>query len=98
PPRSTPSPYTTLFRSRLIDSFETRRGAGSGELIVHEADDVAQRARDRTHLREIDGDVAHSAGQRCGDDIELGVARQTADLIVERDRKSTRLNSSHVKI
>ena len=58
---------------RLIDGFETRRRACGGELAVDEADHSAERARHRTHLSQIDRDVAHSAGLRRCCDRELRV-------------------------
>src|SRR3712207_7841372 len=79
PPRSTPFPYTTLFRSVL----DRRAGghAGVGHDDVHAAEAVDGGGERRGH-RLLAGDVA-AHGQP-------GVA--------ERDRKSTRLNSSHANI
>src|SRR2546427_7595151 len=69
PPRSTLFPYTTLFRSPLLDAPPRRLTGGGGERLWggHQAD--------RDHR-----------GHRLG--------RSSAD----RDRKSTRLNSSHSQI
>src|SRR5690606_42084048 len=86
PTRATPVPYTTLFRSAL-DHVLFR---------PHQLDPV----NFRQHVRcfalgaETDGAV--------GADLDL-VRRQSADRSADcrrvcRDRKSTRLNSSHVKI
>src|SRR3712207_7740089 len=84
PPRSTLFPYTTLFRSGAV-----------GELVVHE-DDVdpfacrALRARDAARDTR-DRDVVlerEQPRQRLGQEL----------MIVDQDRKSTRLNSSHANI
>src|SRR5204863_9735566 len=84
PPRSTLFPYTTLFRSRC---------RSSAELVDHGSRNQA--------------DAAFGAAEPFG--VELGVladdqpARNTHAAIDDhigepRDRKSTRLNSSHVEI
>src|SRR5687768_17871464 len=78
PPRSTLFPYTTLFRSRIVEAvlkFDERLDA----VGIPVAGPVV-------HLREDRVD-AHAAGaeQRCVARLALG----------QRDRKSTRLNSSH---
>src|SRR3989442_9746493 len=67
PPRSTLFPYTTLFRSRLV---ETRLAPLQG-LLDHRAPDLL-------------------LGAALGDQGVEGFQHQ--------DRKSTRLNSSHVRI
>src|SRR5690606_41856206 len=92
PPESRPSPYTTLFRSHLVgrpgDGVAVRAGGGFAEQPVH---------------RLLDGggdDVLPLAG------LGVGVGpRQVEDVgeealgeaVPAQDRKSTRLNSSHVK-
>src|SRR3989442_11859044 len=67
PPRSTLFPYTTLFRSLLIqpDSLVVE----DNDLLVKDADIAAERVQLRSD-----------------------------DVLERRDRKSTRLNSSHVRI
>src|SRR5690606_41954299 len=92
PPRSTPFPYTTLFRSGFVEVAERR----AGKLQLP---------------RRLQADRAVRAGQR--DDIAILLHRGPAELRHRRqqiadaarlrigrraDRKSTRLNSSHVKI
>src|SRR5256885_12074560 len=82
PPRSTLFPYTTLFRS-------PRCRAQPGE--VHDVGAVGQPQR---------------PGQRAGDlwlgdrveQHDLGEAHHRVDGLVVTDRKSTRLNSSHLVI
>src|SRR5438067_8779042 len=69
PPRSTLFPYTTLFRSLLLDLVDAPRRPG-----VHRRIDVAQRPFVRGEL-------------------PVGMHVPLA-----QDRKSTRLNSSHVSI
>src|SRR3712207_8141350 len=72
PPRSTLFPYTTLFRSQLLEAAADRA------------------TRDREGLPAL-----VRAGQRV-----TFVGRADEDAVVEplRDRKSTRLNSSHANI
>src|SRR5438874_6978792 len=82
PPRSTLFPYTTLFRS-LVEGAEQVLSGGD----VH-----PRLAADRG--------VDH--GQQCRGDLDVGdaaqVGRRDEPGDVARDRKSTRLNSSHVEI
>src|SRR3989442_4450337 len=84
PPRSTLFPYTTLFRSDP--------GGGRAGTLVPGADGARGAARRGAHAARAVGraDPLHELGHR-GDD-ERRAARPTAD------RKSTRLNSSHVRI
>src|SRR5690606_42161566 len=92
PPRSTLSPYTTLFRSRTA----RRPGASAGGLA----------GRSLGTNRGTDG-TGSGRPARDGPLLRLGRARR-ARLLPQpgdhrgtaqgRDRKSTRLNSSHVKI
>src|SRR5256885_12381666 len=91
PPRSTLFPYTTLFRSRLVPADGEERyvrdaglGAGVDERIVVARRDVVQ----VLHADDV------SDGARPG---ELG-RRDVGDAQVPEDRKSTRLNSSHLVI
>src|SRR5262245_65072754 len=67
PPRSTLFPYTTLFRSKMLQAF---RIDGAVQRVVQE-----WAARNKTVNVVINGQVK-----------------------LERDRKSTRLNSSHLGI
>src|SRR5439155_27208775 len=73
PPRSTLFPYTTLFRSELVDPA-----------AIHDRDQVGR---------------GHGLGLVVGD-IDGGVAIfiMQATNFEPQDRKSTRLNSSHVAI
>src|SRR5690606_42103098 len=88
PPRATLLPYTTLFRSLACEEV----AEGERDVLVavaallHRQLDVQS---DRRRLACVAATVGclHDAGAAPGDDREPGV-----------DRKSTRLNSSHVKI
>src|SRR5207249_5941692 len=89
PPRSTLFPYTTLFRS-----------APAGT----EPADHAPRLG-RGERRRGEHDVAHRLGQDAADPqhharAELWIAHHAGDQLAAaaQDRKSTRLNSSHVSI
>src|SRR5690348_17892741 len=83
PPRSTLFPYTTLFRSALH--------AGSvGE--SERADLLIDRAYAQIRAYDVDG-------ARCSLTAAADSARRRADYPqLARDRKSTRLNSSHPSI
>src|SRR3989442_9527031 len=88
PPRSTLFPYTTLFRS---DSWL------HATATAHHCGNCA-----------ISGKVAAGAGRRCDEEPDSSRQRVCAKSVVAlalgagndafRDRKSTRLNSSHVRI
>src|SRR5436309_12664429 len=79
PPRSTLFPYTTLFRSILLDQPVA---GGARRAVLLQEDARRGREAGKPRLREEKR-------------IEQVVLDRHA---VARDRKSTRLNSSHVKI
>src|SRR5690606_41892160 len=92
PPTSTLFPYTTLFRSKIAQFFPTPFDALG-----------APRFNFRNHRKilVVDSKVAFTGGMNIGNEY----AYDWRDLMVRlrgpavaRDRKSTRLNSSHVKI
>src|SRR5690606_41398410 len=98
PPRSTLFPYTTLFRSVRVDprrelvADERQRAAGghAPELAVH----AEIRAAGRTAgERVVPGQGVGLRRDGLGRRGEHDAAADDAE-----DRKSTRLNSSHVKI
>src|SRR5690606_41083051 len=97
PPPLTRFPYTTLFRS---DLGEDRLGAlahlGEAEPAQQARHhDVLERAELREQVMELEHEAQHvvaEAGQLVG---RLGEHVLAAEV---QDRKSTRLNSSHVKI
>src|SRR3712207_7569984 len=82
PPRSTLFPYTTLFRSR---------------------DGVAELAADEPVVRVVTAErvvtrAALTRHDHDGDRGRVGVRRAVVRHEPQRDRKSTRLNSSHANI
>src|SRR3712207_8235386 len=70
PPRSTLFPYTTLFRSRSVDTYVTEP------------------------FRSVDFQLQ---GMTQTGETSYGTAEEWM-LVMKRDRKSTRLNSSHANI
>src|SRR5690606_41519573 len=96
PPRSTHIPYTTLFRS----DNATRK------FVSHSARTAAPIAKPRMRS----GKISESINQVTGDTAPCWNARKTTIRVkitkaravpsgnTNEDRKSTRLNSSHVKI
>src|SRR2546426_3464978 len=83
PPRSTLFPYTTLFRSRLL------------ELRLRAGDVLGRHLALRARVLELAGAQRLSCGQAI-EALEL----RAGDLALgtHTDRKSTRLNSSHLVI
>src|SRR5437899_8050971 len=82
PPGSTLFPYTTLFRSRRRAS-----AARGGDRRA------ARGSRHEIHVRVVDAGERAIAGPAV--EQQLGAARGP-QLLLDRDRKSTRLNSSHL--
>src|SRR5699024_12021865 len=96
PPRPPISPYTTLFRSRHGHLHELSLGLCTEEVVADRRDTVLDR---------LDGDLPVVGGHGVADAMArfgrvLGalVLRRTLRLLDIGDRKSTRLNSSHVSI
>src|SRR3989442_5067748 len=92
PPRSTLFPYTTLFRSRDLgfdfECYPNRRADKSGKMHDHLVGDASSVTPDAHRIQrygpmETRGRQLHFHGTVTLDPI---------------DRKSTRLNSSHVRI
>src|SRR3712207_6912647 len=84
PPRSTLFPYTTLFRS-IAEALGLAEPFVEGErVVVMLADNVLERS-----IGQI---VENFRAQRAGARIVLSRVEE------RRDRKSTRLNSSHANI
>src|SRR5205814_9580313 len=95
PPRSTPFPYTTLFRSRLGD--------------VSHAIQATVEAEGLSIVRSL---VGHGIGRDMHEDpqipnfgdpgrgplLEEGMVMAIEPMTTAGDRKSTRLNSSHLGI
>src|SRR5690606_40920627 len=84
PPRSTLFPYTTLFRSAHRRQVRLAKGTQRDQV------------QDKQH--EADGNAQEPQAARQEQDVEAGDAKPDAHVEVGEDRKSTRLNSSHVKI
>src|SRR5256885_12065036 len=84
PPRSTLFPYTTLFRSVAELPFDRGANAGVRRGVVADVDDAAGRGVKDTRRQVI-------ALRRDLDGVRAGRRGET-------DRKSTRLNSSHLVI
>src|SRR3712207_8299352 len=84
PPRSTLFPYTTLFRSGILEGIGHELGRGHAQ-----AHALVGREDDRRDLLRHDAAMAALAQHRAE---LLHQSRQ------ELDRKSTRLNSSHANI
>src|SRR5690242_21285843 len=90
PPRSTLFPYTTLFRSPIGVGPQATDSAGSGVgVALFEPDFRGQLAEKAGRAK----DVGHLPRQH----REVG-PRGEAESGLEPDRKSTRLNSSHMSI
>src|SRR5258705_5395282 len=85
PPRSTLFPYTTLFRSDAVD----RLAPG-----VDGVDDAAERVAEQV----ADEDAADASGRGAGADDGDGARLEDRVEGGTEDRKSTRLNSSHLGI
>src|SRR3712207_8712128 len=82
PPRSTLFPYTTLFRSGLL------LGLPLGHLPVVEATPLGVGEADLADGGDVDGVVQ----------LPVPPPGEAMDDAAARDRKSTRLNSSHANI
>src|SRR3712207_7372800 len=83
PPRSTLFPYTTLFRSPEAEVLQAAQVRVEGDVLG----DVADGRLDLTGV-VVQGRPGHG-------DLAAIAAQEPAD---HRDRKSTRLNSSHANI
>src|SRR3712207_7774660 len=87
PPRSTLFPYTTLFRSADVKRLRDATGAGMMDC--------------KKALTESDGDYDKAVELlriKGAKDVGKRLERSTTNGVVVRDRKSTRLNSSHANI
>src|SRR5438874_8892339 len=89
PPRSTLFPYTTLFRSRGVKNFET---LGPSLLRLLEA--IVNRRRCKLEYAS----PGRARPRRFPYDPYRLLAVHGGLYCVGKDRKSTRLNSSHVEI
>src|SRR5690606_41305264 len=88
PPTPPPFPCTTLFRSRQAALSAPRRRAAEGGIPAWHETAV------RHHIGEERSPIFIASDAP----TELDDIASCARLVPEEDRKSTRLNSSHVKI
>src|SRR5256886_17350804 len=94
PPRSTLFPYTTLFRSphELVAAFQsTLTEARAATLLLHVVD--ASNPRREEQIAQVNGVL----GEIGAGEIPQILLYNKIDRL-QRDRKSTRLNSSHSQI
>src|SRR5205807_7146896 len=93
-PRRAPTsplfPYTTLFRSRIRVDLRAEPGLVHPQGVV--GDVVEHEVRDDRALRVSDD------GEQASRVVGIGVPDDALGLFVTEDRKSTRLNSSHLVI
>src|SRR5207302_9947332 len=87
PPLSTLFPYTTLFRSVLISS--TKSASPSAESAIQEGCSSFH----RSHANSVPPLPHRSVAN-----VRRSLMARREFLLCKEDRKSTRLNSSHVKI
>src|SRR3712207_9279815 len=94
PPRSTLFPYTTLFRSH----GRAQAVAGLvGELVDPLAVGALRSEVEQRHLGPV-GLLAEPVGRGLSEHARLGDEGRAGPRVGGRDRKSTRLNSSHANI
>src|SRR5690606_40793498 len=96
PPALPPLPYTTLFRSGAgVFAVDLSPSGRTGAALIGATPELLVARRGETvTLRPLAGSMPRLADQQAD-------AAQAAGLLASaknRDRKSTRLNSSHVKI
>src|SRR5690606_39943216 len=97
-PTSTPFPYTTLFRS-LLESLEGRRGQVRFKPPLPAIRGLFGQPtviNNVISLASVPDILVHGADWYRA--IGMGRSRGTLPIQLGGDRKSTRLNSSHVKI
>src|SRR5690606_41840292 len=98
PTRSTPFPYTTLFRSdRLIVSAAKNFGHHFARARAHDNAIAAPHSGAWLHDDDIAGAIRRLHGI-AGDLERIDAILSKIGKAHGLDRKSTRLNSSHVKI
>src|SRR3712207_8670792 len=93
PPRSTLFPYTTLFRSARVAAPDVDLAQKPGD------QQQVQAPRDEPAGGGVGAEVGRGGGkQPPGAPGQGGVGGERTQECEQRDRKSTRLNSSHAKI
>src|SRR3712207_9498070 len=94
PPRSTLFPYTTLFRSQVAGRERQPAPGGLPEAgLLHPVQQV-----DRLLPAEQLVAVRDDPGQVLARERQVVEGHLRVEDVVEQDRKSTRLNSSHANI
>src|SRR3712207_8326638 len=88
PPRSTLFPYTTLFRSRITITASSGLSDAEIQQMMQDAESHAE----EDQRRREEADVRNNA-----DNLVYSIERSLKD-VDGKDRKSTRLNSSHANI
>src|SRR5690606_42078040 len=96
PPRSPLFPYTTLFRSN--HHHRVLHGAGGLEPLHHGGDRGLLLAHGDVHADDAGAALIDDRVDGDGGLAGAAVADDQLALAAPEDRKSTRLNSSHVKI
>src|SRR5690606_42137506 len=94
PPRLTPFPYTTLFRSKDAKMIPIGDASAAVAAFVQGKIDVLSYSSPVSNQAMREGDGVPLANIAAGDVPALN----NYNSVVTVDRKSTRLNSSHVKI
>src|SRR5690606_40069079 len=97
PPSATLVPYTTLFRSKVLNKYSCE----SGNSIVYTSDDHKYEAcydEHNIHNKIIDDTYRLAYFKSTGTAEDVTKTLISGVKLGARDRKSTRLNSSHVKI
>src|SRR5690606_40185817 len=94
-PRRTPFPYTTLFRSQRMPAaaVDVPEGDRIGTRLVAQPGHGLDALGDATARRAHGAKTTEVALDVGGEHRHAGVTES-----LDQDRKSTRLNSSHVKI
>src|SRR5256885_10351968 len=85
PPRSTLFPYTTLFRSQKCD-YDVEK-AQTGIVYIDEIDKISRKSDNPSITRDVSGEG-----------VQQALHALARDVAGDQDRKSTRLNSSHLVI
>src|SRR2546429_8773411 len=91
PPRSTLFPYTTLFRSVVVD--HQLAGPADAVALGVSARNVARRGADLRYAQA--GGARLGGGPADRAHLRVGEGHPGHDAVGGQDRKSTRLNSSH---
>src|SRR3712207_9033263 len=94
PPRSTLFPYTTLFRSEGTQEARVVGGRDGGTWIAGLRVDEGERVMTQGEVRaQLDGPLQFDDGL-----VMVALKPERSPHCPMRDRKSTRLNSSHANI